>query len=257
MSVGAGLGSVTRLGRSLPGGWVMTLCPSAGEASASFQSSRRRRAVWVPAGSAADPERARREASRRARSKLRRYCAGNGLNRLGTLTYAGDGCHDPLQLRRDIAVFFRVLRRLLGGKPIPYAWVAEWHPGGHGLHVHFALGRFVNRALIDQAWGHGFVSIKLLGDLPVGSTSWDEARLAARYLSKYVAKSFQDQTTPVGLHRYELAQGFTPRAERITGPTLGAVLGEACGRMGRAPRQSWNSDTDTTWQGPPASWVAW
>ncbi len=44
--------------------------------------------------------------------------------------------------------------------------------------------------MIERAWGHGFVHIKLLSDLPVGSTSLPEARRAAGYLSKYVSKSF-------------------------------------------------------------------
>lgn len=44
---------------------------------------------------------------------------------------------------------------------LPYLWVSEWHPGGHGLHVHFAFGRFVR--LGSMRFGRGFVHIKLLG----------------------------------------------------------------------------------------------
>ena len=76
--------------------------------------------------------------------------AANRLNRLGTLTYAGEGCFDPLQLRVDLGEFFRGLRRELGGSPFPYVWVPEWHPGGHGLHVHFAVGRYVQQRLIEE-----------------------------------------------------------------------------------------------------------
>jgi len=76
-------------------------------------------------------------------------------------------------------------------------WVPEWHKSGHGLHVHFAVGRFIGRGKIEQAWGRGFVHIKLLGDLPAGSGSLQEARLAARYLSKYVTKTF-DEALPGG-----------------------------------------------------------
>ena len=63
----------------------------------------------------AEPERVGAEAARRARGKIRRYCAANRLNRLGTLTYAGEGCHDAVLLREHAAVFFRGLRRELGG----------------------------------------------------------------------------------------------------------------------------------------------
>nr|WP_152188191.1 hypothetical protein [Georgenia satyanarayanai] len=76
--------------------------------------------------------------------------------------------------------FFRDLRAGLGGRPLPYAWVLELHKDGVHFHVHFAVGRFVPRRLINEAWGRGFVSIKLLGDLPVGSGTLDEARVAAR-----------------------------------------------------------------------------
>ena len=65
------------------------------------------------------------EAARRARAMIRRYCAANRLNRLGTLTYAGEGCHDPEQLRSHVAVFFKGLRRDLGGRRLPYLWVPE------------------------------------------------------------------------------------------------------------------------------------
>ena len=58
--------------------------------------------------------------------------------------------------------FWRRLRASLG-RDLPYAWVPEWHPKGHGLHVHFGVGEFVARRLTEAAWGHGFVHIKLLG----------------------------------------------------------------------------------------------
>src|SRR4051794_23947412 len=82
-------------------GWVLTLYPKAGEAGGTFVPSHRPVRTYVPGTPAADPERARAEAARRARKKVRLFCAEHGLNRLGTLTYAGQGCHNPQQLRRD------------------------------------------------------------------------------------------------------------------------------------------------------------
>ncbi|KQS56662.1 hypothetical protein ASG36_16485 [Geodermatophilus sp. Leaf369] len=187
---------------------------------------------------------------------MRRYCADNRLNRLGTLTYAGVGCHDPKQVRRDVGQFFRTLRGLLGGEPLPYVWVPEWHKTDHGLHVHFALGRFVPRSLIKTAWPHGFVHIKLLGDLPTGSTSRDEARLAARYLSKYVRKGFDVRRIP-GLHRYEVGQGFQPAALVLRGRTFVDVLLLAIAHMGPDPAEVWRSSESLGWEGPPAAWLAW
>ena len=40
--------------------------------------------------------------------------------------------------------------RGLAAGAFPYVWVPQWHPGGHGLHAHFAVGRFVPRGLIER-----------------------------------------------------------------------------------------------------------
>jgi hypothetical protein len=240
-------------------GWVLSLYPKAGEAGGTFVPSVRPVRTYVPGTPAADPERARSEAHRRARAKVRRYCSEHRLNRLGTLTYAGAGCHDPLRLRRDVGEFFRSLRSTLGGKAFPYLWVPEWHASGHGLHVHFAVGGFVPRAIIDAAWGRGFVHIKRLSNLPVGSGSRGEARLAAGYLSKYVSKAFDadESSRSLGLHRYEVAEGFQPEVVSLRGCSAASVLAQAVGQMGAKPTVFWSSLEVEGWQGPPAVWVAW
>lgn len=238
-------------------GWVLALCESAREAGGSFRSSRPARVpVRVPGAPALDPDRAAEEAARRARAKVRRYCAANRLNRLGTLTYRGAGCHDPRRVRVDVGTFFRQLRGLLGGKAFPYLWTAEWHKTGHGLHVHFAVGRYVKRSLVEEAWPHGFVNIKLLGDLPVGSGSVAEARVAARYLSKYVGKHFSSQTMP-GLHRYEVAEGFQPVITRLWAPDRSGVIAEASRIIGASPEHVWLSDSEPGWSAPAAVWLSW
>lgn len=240
------------------GGWSFSLYPEAGEGGGSFQASVRRVPDYVARGNARDPERAAQEAGRRARAKLRRYCAANRLNRLGTLTYRGSGCHDPAVVRDDLAEFFRTVRVELGGDPLPYVWVPEWHKSGHGLHAHFAVGRFVRRSLIERAWGRGFVHIKLLGDLPVGSGTLSEARVAAGYLSKYVSKTFTDPTARVlGLHRYDVAQGFQPRGVPIAGRTAEDVIAQASSVLGDTPSAEWSSASVEDWQGPPAIWAQW
>ncbi len=241
-----------------PSRWVFSLFPDAGEGGGSFQSLVRRVPDYVSRGFAADPERAAEEAGRRARATVRRYAAANRLNRLGTLTYAGSGCHDPAQLRVDLGEFFRRLRTGIDGKPFPYLWVPEWHKTGHGLHAHFAVGKFIRRSLIADAWGHGFVHIKLLSDLPVGSTPLSEARRAAGYLSKYVAKTFTDPTVrEMGLHRYDVAQGFKPLAVPLTGETSDEVLAQASAVFESAPVRRWASSENVDWQGPPAIWAQW
>jgi hypothetical protein len=231
--------------------WSFRLYPEAGEGGGCFRSVR----GVERAGGSPDPGRSAAEAGRRARGKLRRYCAANLLNRFATLTYAGGGCHDPQALRADVASFFRALRGELGG-PLPYAWVPEWHPGGHGLHVHFAVGRYVPRRLVEDAWGRGFVTIKLIGNLPVGSGARAEARVAGAYLAKYVSKDFGGSRAP-GLHRYEVAQGFQPASVEYVGRSPDEVIERASERLGAAPRTVWLSSKTEGWHGPPACWAQW
>ena len=141
--------------------------------------------------------------------RLRRYAVGNRLNRFGTLTYAV-ACTDPKQVSRDVGVFFRDLRQEIG-RPFPYVWVREWHPGGHGLHVHFLVGRFIRQRLI-RGFGAEASSTSGPGEqVRLGEGAAAEARNAARYMAKYVRKAADEDRIP-GLHRYEVAQDFQPKA---------------------------------------------
>jgi hypothetical protein len=241
----------SRTDRRAEAGWQLTLYPAAGEAGGTFHSSREAE----PARWTGDGPDASAVAARRARGKVRRYCAANGLNRLGTLTYRGVGCHEPEQLRTDVGAFFRRLRFGVGDA-FPYLWVPEWHPGGHGLHVHFAVGRFIGYRLIRDAWGHGFVHIKLLGHLAVGSGMRGEARLAAWYLSKYLAKDLDD-VEKRGLHRYEVAQGFQPQSYRLDATSADNALAWADAVMGAKAERVWRSRDEDGWSGPPAVWAQW
>ncbi len=250
---------VARLGRYEPAAWVLNLYPTAGEASGCFVSAARRRRCGVR-GYAADPERASLEAGRRARSTVRRYAAANGLTRFGTLTYAGAGCFDQVALRADLAEFFRAVRVELGGKPIPYLWVPEWHKE-HGLHAHFALDRFAHQRVLTRAWGRGHVGIKRLSGTRAGAGSWQASRIASGYLAKYVTKTFEESSEVkqrlFGLHRYDRAQGFEPAVERLRGSSLGELMRQACERMGGRWARDWFSNDAQGWQGPPAYWFQW
>lgn len=236
--------------------WSLSLYPAAAEGGGCFVSAHRREPPRR-GGPAADPQRARLETAGRARGRLRRYSAANGLNRLGTLTYGPPRCTDPQELRGHVGEFFRGLRDALGGRPLPYVWVPELHKDGVHLHVHFAVGRYVPRHVITTVWGRGFVHIKHIGDLPVGSGTVAEARKAAGYLSKYVTKSFDDGQRVPFLHRYDFAQGFQPEKLRLTGVSAEHVLAQASEVMGSAPSQSWSSADVEDWQGPPAIWLQW
>lgn len=234
--------------------WAFSLYPEAAEGGGSLSV---RRSMFAESDRRPDPERAQEEAARRARAKVRRYAAANRLNRLSTLTYRGEGCHDPVALRSHLGGFFRQLREGLGAGPLPYVWVPQWHPGGHGLHVHFAVGRFVPRGLIERAWGRGFVHIKQLNGLPVGSGELAEARLAARYLAGYAGRDLGEQRRPPGLHRYEVGQGFQPEKILVYGCSAEDVIERASGYMGSDPGRVWFWWSVEGWRGPPACWAQW
>jgi hypothetical protein len=233
--------------------WALSLYPAAGEGGGCLWVRRRLAASEGPPNAV----RAAEEAGRRARAKIRRYAAANRRHRLGTLTYRGEGCFDTVRLRSDLGEFFRALRAGLDAGPLPYVWVPQWHPGGHGLHAHFAVGRFVPRKLIERSWGNGFVHIKLLDGLPVGSGALAEARLAARYLARYVGRDLDDARRLVGLHRYEVAQGFQPAKIECYGSSAEDVIARASGYMGSAPERVWLSSSVEGWRGPPACWAQW
>ena len=69
--------------------------------------------------------------------------------------------------------------------------------------------------------------IKLLDGLPVGSGALGEARLAARYLARYVGRDLEDERRLAGLHRYEVAQGFQPAKIECYGSSAEDVIERA------------------------------
>jgi hypothetical protein len=244
------------LRQPIQGEWRLRLNKDASEAGGSFLRAPRivfsqNRGVR---GMAADPDRAAAMAARRAGSRLRRYVVANRLNRLGTLTYA-EACFDERQVRRDVGDFFRKVKSEIN-KPFPYLWVPEWHGKGHGLHMHFVVGRYVKRATIDNAWGRGFVHIKLLGQVPIGHGSLGESRRAAGYIGKYLRKGFEGERA-FNLRRFDVARGFAPKSEVIIGRSAHEVATEASRRMGGAPTFVWRSIDQEGWIGPNAMWMTW
>ena len=137
-------------------------------------------------------------------------------------------------------------------------WVPEWHKS-HGLHAHFVVGRYIKRGLIEAVWhrvpGHGFVYGKLIGDLGVGAGRVQEARVAARYIAKYMNKDF-DEKRVMGLHRYDVAQKFGPRVVPVHGPQLSEAIAKAAEMMGGHPVVS-HSHQWPDWTGPSAVALTW
>ena len=175
-------------------GWILSVCPAAGEAGGCFVPKRRR-------SSARWGVRTLNAPGRRRLDVLGAGCAGTalrtGLNRLGTLTYAPPFCTDPGEVRRHAG---RVLPEPADARSAASrcrtCGCRSSTPTGRGSTCTSRWVATSSAALIDEAWGHGIVHIKLLGDLPVGLGALAEARHAAGYLSKYVGKSFEDARDP-------------------------------------------------------------
>lgn len=246
------------LSRQARGAWSFRLYPDALEGGGCWVPASREPHVHVPAGAGLDGSRSSVEAARRARGKVRRYVVANGCDKLVTLTYRGDGCHDPAQFVADVHEFWVELRRLSGGDVGPYLWVPEWHPGGHGLHAHAGLAKYVPVRLIRAAWPHGDrIDIKRLTGTPVGRSPavvTERSRVCARYLGKYVGKAFEDTRRVLGRHRYEVAQGFQPRAVALHSESREEVLRLACEAMGADAQRVWYSPADVEFT---AMWAAW
>jgi hypothetical protein len=102
------------------------------------------------------------------------------------------------------------------------------------LHVHFVIGQYVRHALVRDAWRRGIVDIRRIAVPARSSPARESSRAAARYLAKYVSKSADDGRA-VGAHRYEVAQGFQPRAVRLFDRDPDSLIERASARMGVAP----------------------
>jgi hypothetical protein len=253
-----------RLDRSLDyspklarGYWRLRLYPDAGEAVATFQSAAGASSFGSAGGSGAlaaaaepdgspvadDNEPPDGSAERRARRRVRLYCASNRLTYLWTLTYSGDGQRNPRAVRDDVHKFFQGLRLVIG-RPYPYLWVTEWHPGGHGLHVHFALGEYVPHQLVVRTWGRGEI-VWVRG--PRKELDDEGARKAGRRIAGYVAKYLtKDPSAPRGWHRYEVAQNFQPSVRELTAETAEEAVRLADAALGDGATW-WDSADDASW----------
>jgi hypothetical protein len=154
----------------------------------------------------------------------------------------------------DVNDFLQRLRVFLGAD-FPAAYVIEVHPKGHGLHVHVALqSRFIDWVLLGRLWGRGHVQYsdcQAAISRVVGKRA--QARALAGYLSKYMAKGF-DESHELGRHRYEVTQGFSVVVARRLFRTFAAAVGFLRDVEGSAAAVSWCSDSVEDWHGPPAWW---
>lgn len=183
------------------------------------------------------------------------FCAANNIDRLATLTFAPPFCTDPHDLRCHLSRFIR-RKRAADGPPFPYLWVPELHKDGVRFHAHVGLAEYIKKDRLAELWGHGFVDIRLIRARGANSKS-EHTRKAARYLSKYIGKTF-DRDDVFGRHRYERAQGFNPRTVEYIGRTRDEAIAFAVEQLGgRLPSFVWSSDQVEDWKGSPTEVAFW
>lgn len=195
-------------------GWSLSLYPTAGEAGGSWLSGAGRREP--SRGGVPDPERSAAEAARRARGQIRRYGAANGLNRLGTLTYAGPGCQDeressggtwPSSSGRCAPSWASERSRICGCRSGRSPVTASTPIS---LSVSSSPAPRSNRLGAEGSCTSGCCRTCPAG--PGGSKN--PGSPPGIWLSTSVRTS---AVAGPGLHRYEVAQGFAPEVVRFTG----------------------------------------
>jgi len=202
-----------------------------------------------------DLEKNRKRASNRARKTLRQFVVRNQLSRMWTLTFSTEWW-DRAEVIAVVNDWLQRLRVELEG-PFPAVYVLELHPGGHGYHVHVALqSRFIRWERMGQLWGWGNVQYSD-GNKAVRRETGkrEQSRLLARYLSKYMAKAWDEHHEP-GDHRYEVTQGFQPDKVRRTFHTLGDAWRWLEGLDTGSMRVVWSSaDVPLEDYGGPPTWL--
>jgi hypothetical protein len=211
-----------------------------------------------------DEEESRRKAGQRARTKVRRYCKANGINRLWSLTFTDEDLPATRgEAMRMGAAFVTKLRDRFGA--MAYVIVPETGTQKGRLHLHFGTNRWLAKDEVQDLWDHGWVDARRLGP---DNRSADRC---AHYLSKYVGKSFETKDfvdhgnmsgwvdrkpREKGEHRYEVAQGFQPETIEGEAETVEELLAVAVAMMGPST-STWSSSSVKDWYGPPVWVLMW
>jgi hypothetical protein len=207
-----------------------------------------------------DPERSAKEADRRARAEMRRYCVANRLNKLWSLTYAEEP-DDWATVWEHVEAFRKRLWAHLGRR-IPMVVVIEEGSRNGRLHVHLAVHEWLDWADVVNLWGHGYCFVQKIEAKKNERTTLsasDQARIVASYLSGYLIANAkkahaQDGRSAHG-KRFSTTRGFSPGCERVRVETLDQALSLVYRTMGPTPSYLWSSSTLDEWDGPPV-WVA-
>ena len=214
-----------------------------------------------------NPEaRATRDQANRERSMMRsrtlviEYCLEHRLGYLWTLTYKGEGQHDWAAMTADVRRFEERWQADPVTAGVPYVLVPEWHPGGHGLHLHMGVGRFISWKVIRALWQDGGRH-PLAGEIqtPRFAKGKVTPQTCARYLAKYVTKTLNDAggTAGKGAHRFYKPHGMSITVRRWRfGSELEAYHHAIAFFGGELPHE-WDSRYQEGWQGPRVVVLDW
>ena len=198
-----------------------------------------------------DHERAEREAVRRAQATVRRLVAEHDLVRMWTLTQAETTTAEQRgEVVRRLQIAVKRLRRRVSG--LKWLAVIEWHPGGHGWHVHMVVDRFIAKATMAECWTWGFVDARLIRPKS-GAGGRAAVRQAASYVAKYLGKGEGEHEQPPherGDQRYLRAEGM--QVTELTGEgSFEHLLTLAWEYFPSGIGWCWWSGAADDWRGPP------
>jgi len=228
------------------GNWLLTIRPKCGEAVMVCQVPKRE----STSPSKPNPDRAQEEARRRAGVQVRRLVAEHKLTRMWTLTLRDATL--PEERAQVVLKLQQFLRRVRLELPqVVWLAVLEWHPGGHGWHIHIVVNKFVPKQWISGAWKHGFVDVRRIS-VKGDSSSRQAVSKAASYLAKYVTKAPPEGTPPhvAGDHRYfrPLGLGLT---ELVAEGSYEEMVMLAWQYFPAGVGWMWHSKQDQGWRAPP------
>lgn len=255
------------LGTELParGHWLARAWPQAGEATVAYvpTGSGVGESFWSRLDEDERQAKCHERATKRAKGSARRYMVANWLRYMWVLTFPMPGLHGAegrAECMREVAAFAERLRVEFGRQA--YWYSPELHPGGHGWHVNFFIGRRIKHHHVERLWGHGHVWVKdwvkdsRVKGLPVPLIV--AVRLGAIYGCKYASKDWSAEVLVDGAHRYEVAQGFQPdeHTERLATLAEAMAFAHAC-FGGHLPDETWSSDQSEDWDAPPVYCLRW
>jgi hypothetical protein len=141
-------------------------------------------------------------AGRRARSRLRHLILASGADHLLTLTYRSN-VTEYRQASLDLSRFIRLVRETLPGWV--YIAVPERQERG-AWHWHLAVVARQDVALLRTCWRH----VVGEGNIDVQPPKRGQNRrlTLVKYLGKYLAKGFEDESKELNGHRFRASHGI-------------------------------------------------